>query len=193
MQLIFIFLAAAIVNNFVLTQFLGLCPFIGVSKKLSSSVGMGLAVMFVITLSSAASHVAYHNLLVRFEIQYLHLITFILTIASLVQFLEIVLKKTLPALYSSLGVFLPLMTTNCMIVGVAIINMSRSYTFVESMVNALGGGAGFLIAIVVFSGIRERMDRSSDVPKVFRGFPIALIAAGLMSLIFVGFSGLIRL
>ena len=190
MNFILLIISSAIINNLVLTQFLGLCPFFGVSKKLSSSVGMGIAVVFVMTVSSAASNLIYHLLLARFGIEYLHLIAFILTIASLVQFLDIMLKKTSPALYSSLGIFLPLMTTNCMILGVAISNMAGGHTFLDSIARGVGGGFGFFIAIVVFSGLRVRLDRCKHVPKSFQGFPIALIAASLMSLVFMGFYGL---
>ena len=190
MQLILIFLSAAIVNNFVLTRFLGLCPFLGVSKKINASLYMGLAVTIVIVLSAAAGHAVYTFALVTFGLEYLHLIVFIIIIASLVQLLEIVLRKISPSLFSSLGVFLPLMATNCIIVGVVIINMGESGTFIESVVNALGGGVGFLIAITIFAGIRERLEEN-DVPDIFKGFPIATIVAGLMSIVFMGFAGLI--
>ena len=193
MSFALIIISSALINNLVLTQFLGLCPFFGVSKKLSASAGMGIAVVFVMTVSSAASNLIYNLLLVRFDIRYLHLIAFILTIASLVQFLDIMLKKTSPALYSSLGIFLPLMTTNCMILGVAISNMAGDHGFLDAVAHGVGGGLGFFIAIVVFSGLRTRMDRCKDVPKVFQGFPIALVAAGLMSLVFIGFHGLFSL
>ena len=190
MHLILIFLSAALVNNFVLMRFLGLCPFLGVSKKMNVSLYMGLAVTVVIVLSAAAGHVAYNFALVPLGLEYLHLLVFIIVIASLVQLLEIILRKVSPSLFSNFGVFLPLMTTNCIIVGVVIINMGDSGSFMESVVNAFGGGIGFLIAITIFAGIRERLEEN-DVPDVFKGFPIATITAGLMSIVFMGFAGLI--
>ena len=190
MNLVLIFLSAAVVNNFVLTRFLGLCPFLGVSKNIGSSLYMGLAVTVVITLSAAAGHVAYNFALVPLELEYLHLIVFIIIIASLVQFLEIVLRKVSPALFSALGVFLPLMATNCIIVGVVLINITEAQTFAEAVASGFGGGVGFFIAIVIFAGIRERLEKN-DVPDLFKGFPISVIAAGLMSFAFLGFVGLI--
>jgi len=191
MNLILLFLSAAIVNNFVLTRFLGICSFIGVSKRLESSVSMGLAVVFVLTLSSAVTHMIYTQVLVRTGLEYLHIIAFILIIAALVQAVEIFLKRVSPTLYSSLGVYLPLITTNCAIIGAVLINMNEGFTFFESVIHATGAGIGYLIAIVLFAGIRERIERC-DVPKAFRGFPIALISAGLMSIAFLGFAGLIQ-
>ncbi|MCL2396831.1 MAG: electron transport complex subunit RsxA [Defluviitaleaceae bacterium] len=190
MNLILLFLSAAVVNNFVLTRFLGICPFVGVSKKLDAAVGMGVAVTFVLTLSAAVAHLVYTNLLVPFDMVYLHIIAFILIVAALVQLVEMFLKKSSPTLYTALGVYLPLITTNCAIIGAVLINMNEGYNFIESVVHATGAGVGFLMAIVVFAGIRERIERC-DVPRSFRGFPIALLAAGLMSIVFLGFAGLI--
>lgn len=191
MNLILLFLSAAIVNNFVMTRFLGICSFIGVSKKLESSVSMGIAVAFVLTLSSAVTHMIYTQVLVRAGLEYLHIIAFILIIAALVQAVEIFLRKVSPTLHSSLGVYLPLISTNCAIIGAVLINMNENFTFFQSVIHAAGAGVGYLIAIVVFAGIRERIERC-NVPKAFKGFPIALISAGLMSIAFLGFAGLIQ-
>lgn len=188
--LIVLFASAALVNNFVLSRFLGICSFLGVSKKVEAAFGMSLAVVFVLTLSSAVSYVAYEFILVPLGIEYLNIIAFILIIASLVQFVEMFLKKASPALYDSLGIYLPLITTNCIIVGAVLINMQQQYNFASSVVHALGAGVGYMIAIVVFAGIRERLQRS-NVPKSFQGFPIALVSAGLMSMAFLGFAGLL--
>ncbi|NLK36998.1 MAG: electron transport complex subunit RsxA [Epulopiscium sp.] len=192
MYLILLVLAGIFVNNYVLSQFLGICPFLGVSKKLETAVGMGVAVIFVIVLASAASYFVYNLILVPLNITYLYNIAFILVIAALVQFVEMFLKKSSPALYQALGVFLPLITTNCAVLGVAVVNMQNNYNFFEAILNGVGGAAGFALAIILFAGIRERIEYN-DTPKAFDGFPLALVAAGLMSIAFLGFQGLIKL
>ncbi len=192
MYLILLLLAGIFVNNYVLSQFLGICPFLGVSKKVDTAAGMGMAVIFVIVLACAASWLVYNLILVPLHIEYLYNIAFILVIASLVQFVEMFLKKAAPALYQALGVFLPLITTNCAVLGVAVLNMQKEYNFIESIFNGIGGAAGFALAIVLFAGIRERI-ADNDTPKAFDGFPMALVTAGLMSIAFLGFSGLIKL
>ncbi len=189
-ELILIFISAALVSNVVLSQFLGLCPFIGVSKKIKTSVGMGVAVVFVITIASACVSLIYNYILIPADLTYLQTIVFILVIAALVQFVEMVIKKYSPALYDALGVYLPLITTNCAVLGVALINAQKSYGFVTSIVNGLGTGVGFLIAIVIMAGIRERMEYN-DIPESFKGMPIVLVTAGLMAIAFMGFSGLL--
>ncbi len=188
--LLAIFLGAAFVNNFVLSKFLGICPFLGVSKKVETALGMGIAVTFVMTLASAVTFMVYNYILVPMDIIYLYNIAFILVIASLVQLVEMFIKKSSPTLYQSLGIFLPLITTNCAVLGVTVLNKDAGYNFIESVVNGFGGAVGFTIAIVLFAGIRERIVKN-DVPKSFRGFPIALISAGLMAIAFLGFSGLL--
>lgn len=192
MYLILLLLAGVFVNNYVLSQFLGICPFLGVSKKVDTAAGMGMAVIFVIVLACAASWLVYNLILEPLHIEYLYNIAFILVIASLVQFVEMFLKKAAPALYQALGVFLPLITTNCAVLGVAVLNMQKEYNFIESIFNGIGGAAGFALAIVLFAGIRERI-ADNDTPKAFDGFPMALVTAGLMSIAFLGFSGLIKL
>ena len=192
MEYILIFISAIFVNNIVLSQFLGICPFLGVSKKVETAAGMGTAVIFVITLSSGVAGAIYKFILTPLNIQYLQTIVFILVIAALVQFVEMFLKKSAPALYQALGVFLPLITTNCAVLGVAVTNMQKGYNFIESVLNAVGGAAGFALAIILFAGIRERI-ADNETPKAFDGFPMALITAGLMSIAFLGFSGLIKL
>lgn len=189
-ELLIILISAALVNNVVLSQFLGLCPFLGVSKKVDTSIGMGAAVIFVMTIASAVTSVIYTQVLVRFELEYLQTIVFILVIAALVQFVEIVLKKVMPALYQALGVYLPLITTNCAVLGIAIINVQKEYGILKSIINGFGTAAGFTIAIVILAGIRERNEHN-DVPKAFQGSPILLITAGLMAMAFVGFSGVL--
>lgn len=189
-ELLIILISAALVNNVVLSQFLGLCPFLGVSKKVDTSIGMGGAVLFVITIASAVTSVIYTQVLVRFHLEYLQTIVFILVIAALVQFVEIVLKKVMPALYQALGVYLPLITTNCAVLGIAIINVQKEYGIFKSIINGFGTAAGFTIAIVILAGIRERNEHN-DVPKAFQGSPILLITAGLMAMAFVGFSGVL--
>lgn len=190
MNLILILLGSALVNNFVLSQFLGLCPFLGVSKKVETAAGMGAAVVFVITLASAITSVLYTFILLPLDVVYLQTIVFILVIAALVQFVEMVLKKMMPSLHSALGVYLPLITTNCAVLGVALVNVQKEYTILEGIVNGLGASLGFLIAIVIMAGIREKIEHS-DVPEVFKGSPIVLITAGLMAIAFCGFAGLL--
>ncbi len=185
-------LAAIFVNNYVLSQFLGICPFLGVSKKVETAAGMGAAVIFVMTLASAVTYFVYQLILVNLGIEYLYNIAFILVIAALVQFVEMFLKKSSPSLYQALGVYLPLITTNCAVLGVAVTNMQKGYGFILSVLNGFGGAAGFAIAIILFAGIRERI-QYNNMPKAFDGFPTALVAAGLMSIAFLGFQGLITL
>ncbi|MCL2832056.1 MAG: RnfABCDGE type electron transport complex subunit A [Treponema sp.] len=191
MSLFFILISAVFINNYVLVQFLGMCPFFGVSKKTETAVGMGLSVMFVVTLSSAMTFLFYKFVLVPLNITYLRTVVFILIIASIVQFVEVFMKKMLKALYGMLGVYLPLITTNCVIFGVTLINIKNNYTFAGAIVNSLGAGAGFTLAMVLLACIRERYDNNPDVPELFRGFPLALFSAGLMSIAFMGFQGMI--
>lgn len=189
-QLLIIAIGSALVNNVVLSQFLGLCPFLGVSKKVETASGMGAAVIFVITLASAVAAVIYKFILTPLDITYLQTIVFILVIAALVQFVEMFLKKAMPPLYEALGVYLPLITTNCAVLGVALTNVSKSYSILESVINGLATAVGFTISIVILAGLREKMEYN-DVPKAFQGMPIVLITAGLMAIAFCGFSGLI--
>ncbi|WMI81263.1 electron transport complex subunit RsxA [Anaerotignum sp. MB30-C6] len=192
MDLILLVLAGVFVNNYVLSQFLGICPFLGVSRKVETAAGMGMAVIFVMSLAAGVAWLVYDLILVPLNITYLYNIAFILVIASLVQFVEMFLKKAAPALYQALGVFLPLITTNCAVLGVAVLNMQKGYNFIEAVLNGFGGATGFALAIVLFAGIRERI-ADNDTPKAFDGFPLALLTAGLMSIAFLGFSGLIKL
>jgi len=178
-------------QNYVLSRFLGICPFLGVSKKLNTAVGMSVAVTFVMVLATAVTHPINQYLLEENGLGYLQTILFILVIAALVQFVEIVLKKYVPALYNSLGIYLPLITTNCAILGVVLLNVESGYGYGQSLVNSLGAGLGFLLAMVMFAGVRERME-SSNIPKFFEGLPITLIAASLVSLSFLGFTGLVE-
>ena len=189
--LIAILMSTVLVNNYVLCQFLGCCPFLGVSKVLKDSVGMGVSVVLVMLLATAATWPIDVFLLQRYGMGYLQIIVFILVIGSIVQFLEIVLKKYIPPLYASLGVFLPLITVNCGVLGVTIANINYEYTFIESMVNALGAGLGFLLAMVIFSGIREHTE-NADPPESFKGLPITLLSVAILSLSFFGFSGVIE-
>ena len=189
-ELIIIFIGSMLVSNVVLSQFLGICPFLGVSKKVETALGMGGAVIFVITIASAIASIIYEFLLEPFQITYLQTIVFILVIAGLVQFVEMALKKMMPALYASLGVFLPLITTNCAVLGVALTNVQKEYTILESIVNGLGTAVGFTVAIVLLAGIRERIE-DNDIPESFKGSPIVLVTAGLMAIAFCGFAGLI--
>ena len=182
--------AAALVNNVVLSQFLGLCPFIGVSKKTDTAAGMGAAVIFVIMIASAVTYGLYYALLVPFKLEYLQTIVFILVIAALVQLVEMILKKFIKPLYQALGVYLPLITTNCAVLGVAISNIDSGYNFAESMANSFGISVGFLIAIVILAGIREKSE-NNKIPKAFQGTPMELLAAGLMAIAFTGFTGII--
>ena len=189
-ELIAIVMAAVLVNNYVLAQFLGICPFLGVSKKLDQAAGMSVAVIFVMLLATAVTYPIQHFVLDQNNLGYLQTIVFILVIAALVQLVEIILKKYIPALHASLGVYLPLITTNCAVLGVALLNIQESYNFIESVVYGITGGIGFLVAIVLFASIRERLV-FAEYPKSFEGFPIALVTAGLMALAFMGFSGLV--
>ena len=192
MNLILLVLAGIFVNNYVLSQFLGICPFLGVSKKVETATGMGVAVIFVITIACAAAYMVYNFILVPLNITYLYNIAFILVIVALVQFVEMFLKKSSPSLYQALGVFLPLITTNCAVLGVAVVNMQKGYNFIEAILNGIGGAAGFALAIILFAGIRERIE-FNDTPKAFDGFPLALVTAGIMSIAFLGFQGLIKI
>lgn len=189
-ELLIILISSSLVSNVVLSQFLGLCPFLGVSKKVKTAGGMGVAVIFVITLASAVAGVINRYVLIRFQIQYLDTIVFILVIAALVQFVEMFLRKSMPSLYQALGVYLPLITTNCAVLGVAINNEQAQYGILTGVVNGFATAAGFTISIVILAGIREKI-AYNDVPKSFRGMPIVLLTAGLMAIAFVGFSGLL--
>ena len=188
-QLLAITLGAILANNFIFSQFLGICPFLGVSKKVDTAVGMGIAVTFVMGLASAITWLVNKFVLVYFGLEYMQTVAFILVIASLVQFIEMFLQKSMPSLYTALGVYLPLITTNCAVLGVALLNIQENHNFIESVVYGITGGIGFLLAIVLFASIRERLV-FADYPKSFEGFPIALVTAGLMALAFMGFSGL---
>lgn len=188
-SLIGIAIGSAFISNVVLSQFLGICPFLGVSKKVKTALGMGSAVVFVITLASLVASVIYKFILVPLDITYLQTIVFILVIAALVQFVEMFLKKSMPALYQALGVYLPLITTNCAVLGVALTNVQKSYGILESVVNGFATAVGFLVSITILAGLREKMEYN-DVPKAFRGMPIVLLTAGLMAIAFFGFSGL---
>ena len=189
-ELILIIVGSALVNNIILSQFQGLCPFLGVSKKVDTSIGMGAAVIFVITLASIATNLVYSLVLVPLHLEYLQTIDFILVIAALVQFVEMFLKKSMPSLYSALGVFLPLITTNCAVLGSALTNVQKGYNFIFSVANGLGTAVGFTIAIVLLASIRESIE-DNDIPYNFQGSPIVLITSGLMAIAFMGFSGLI--
>ena len=189
-ELFTLFLGAAIINNIILTRFLGMCPFLGVSKKSDSALGMGAAVTFVIVVSSIVTYFLYHNVLVLLGLEYMDLITFILVIASFVQLVEMIIKKFSPALSKSLGIFLPLITTNCAVLGVALDNIANGYTFVEMLTYSVSVSVGFTLVLYIFSTIRERLD-IADTPKSFVGNPIALIVAGLMALAFSGLAGLV--
>lgn len=181
--------SAIFVQNFVLSRFLGLCPYIGVSKKLDSALGMGMAVIFVMTMASTFTWLIQTYLLVPLKLEFLQTIAFILTIASLVQLVEMIIQKTAPALYKALGVFLPLITTNCAVLGVAILNIKDELNFIEAILNGFFAGVGFTLVLVLMAGIRERLEKA-EVPKAMRGMPIAMIVAGCMALAFLGFSGL---
>ncbi len=187
-----ILIGGLLVNNFVLSQFLGICPFLGVSKKLGSAVGMSVAVIVVMLMSTAATYPLYHFVLEPNDLSYLQTIVFILIIAALVQLVEIVLRRFVPPLYNALGIYLPLITTNCAVLGVTILNIDSGYTFAQSMVNALGAGLGFLLAMVMFAGVRERLE-SAEIPESLKGLPITLVAASLVSVSFLGFQGLFGL
>ena len=183
-------IAAILVNNYILVQFLGCCSFFGVSKKTDTAIGMGMAVVFVMALASAVSWAVWYFILDPLGLDYMQTVAFILVIAGLVQFVEMFLKKNIPTLYTALGVYLPLITTNCAVLGVALLNVQNDYNFISSVVYGITGGLGFLLAIFLFAAVREQLEVSSDIPKSFEGFPIALVTAGLMALAFMGFSGL---
>ena len=189
-DLLVILIASSLVNNVVLSQFLGLCPFLGVSKKTNTATGMGVAVIFVITLASAVAGAIFQFILVPFNITYLQTIVFILVIAALVQFVEMFLKKFIPGLYQSLGVYLPLITTNCAVLGVALTNVQKNYGILAGVVNGFATAVGFTISSIILAGIREKMEYN-DIPESFKGMPIVLITAGLMAIAFCGFSGLL--
>ncbi|PHO08173.1 electron transport complex subunit RsxA [Thermoanaerobacterium thermosaccharolyticum] len=189
-KLILILISSILVNNFVLVRFLGECPFLGVSKKIETALGMGIAVTFVMTIASAFAYIVYNMILLPLGLSYLETIAFILVIASLVQFVEMVIKKSSPALHQALGIYLPLITTNCAVLGVALLNVQESYNFIEAVINGFGSAVGFTLAVVLYAGIRERLELA-PISKVLEGFPIALIGAGLMSIAFLGFQGLI--
>ena len=190
-KLIIILLSAVFINNYVLSRFLGICPFLGVSKKLDSATGMSLAVIFVMLIATAVTYPIQYFLLTPNNLGYLQTIVFILVIAALVQLVEIVLKRYIPSLHQSLGVYLPLITTNCAVLGVTILNIDEGYTFLEAMVNSLGSGLGFFLAMVMFSGVRSKIE-GSDIPESFKGWPVTLIAASITSLSFMGFGGVIE-
>ena len=187
--LVGILVAAILSENFILVKFYGICPFMGVSKKIDTALGMGMAVTFVMALASAATYAVYHLMLVPLNLQYMQTVAFILVIASIVQVVEMFLKKAVPALYKALGIFLPLITTNCAVLGVALLNVQKGYDFLQSVLNGACGGLGFTVSIVLFASLRERVDKA-ECPEYFKGFPLTLIAAGLMALAFMGFSGL---
>ena len=189
-KLLSITLGAILANNFIFSQFLGCCPFLGVSKKVDTAVGMGVAVTFVMGLASAVCFVVNRFILIPLDLAYMQTVAFILVIASLVQFIEMFLQKSMPSLYTALGVYLPLITTNCAVLGVVLLNVQNNYNFIESVVYGITGGLGFLLAIFLFASVRERLDATMECPKAFEGFPIALVTAGLMALSFMGFSGL---
>ena len=188
-SLVGILVAAILSENFLLVKFYGICPFMGVSKKIDTALGMGMAVTFVMALASAATYGVYYLMLVPLGLQYLQTLAFILVIASIVQVVEMFLKKAVPALYKALGIFLPLITTNCAVLGVALLNVQKGYDFLQSVLNGACGGLGFTVSIVLFASLRERVDKA-ECPECFKGFPLTLIAAGLMALAFMGFSGL---
>ena len=190
-EILIIMMSVILTNNFVLSQFLGICPFLGVSKKLDSAVGMGVAVTFVMVLATLATWPIQKFILDAFNIGYLQTVVFILVIASLVQLVEMTLKKYMPPLYKSLGVFLPLITTNCAVLGVTLMNINDGYNFIESIVCAVGAGIGFLLAMVLFAGLREKLENCKGIPECFQGIPITLITASILSMAFMGFSGVV--
>ena len=189
-EMMTILVSAILVDNFVLAKFMGICPFLGVSKKIDSALGMSAAVTFVMVMASAVTFPIY-QILNKYELGYLKTVAFILVIATFVQLLEIVLKKFMPPLYKSLGVYLPLITTNCAVLGVTVLNIDNGYNFLQSIVSALGGGLGFTLALILFSGVRQKME-NTDIPKAFKGLPITLIAAAILAVSFVGFSGVVE-
>lgn len=191
MNVILLAISAALVNNVILSQFMGICPFLGVSKKVSTAAGMGGAVIFVMTIASAVTSLIYYYVLVPLDLSYLNTIVFILVIAALVQFVEMFLKKAVPSLYQALGVYLPLITTNCAVLGIALTNVQDGLNVGESIVNGMFSAAGFALAIIIMAGIREKIEHN-DVPESFKGAPIVLISAGLMAIAFMGLNGLIK-
>ena len=190
-SLILILMGGVLVNNYVLNQFLGICPFLGVSKKVNQASGMGMAVIFVMLFATAATWPIYNYVLVPLKIEYFQTIVFILVIATLVQFVEIILKRFIPSLHASLGIYLPLITTNCAVLGVTINNITAGYSFLESMISSLGVGLGFLLAMLLFAGVRSKLD-DSNAPKCFRGLPVTLIAASIVAMAFYGFAGIVE-
>ena len=190
-ELILILMGGVLINNYVLNQFLGICPFLGVSKKVSQASGMGFAVIFVMLFATAATWPIYNLVLVPLKLEYLQTIVFILVIATLVQFVEILLKRFIPALFNALGIYLPLITTNCAVLGVTINNIADGYNFLESMISSLGVGIGFLLAMLLFAGVRSALD-DSNAPKCFRGLPVTLISASIVALSFYGFAGIVE-
>ncbi|MDR1886804.1 MAG: electron transport complex subunit RsxA [Prevotellaceae bacterium] len=192
MEYILIIIAAVFVNNVVLAQFLGICPFLGVSGKVSTSAGMGGAVIFVLTLAAIVTYLIQHFILIPLQIEYMQTISFILVIAALVQMVEIILKKASPSLYQALGIFLPLITTNCAVLGIAILSIQKDYNLAQTAVFALANGVGFALALILFAGLREQLDLTSNVPKQMKGYPIALIVAGLLAMAFMGFGGIVK-
>ncbi len=189
MDYLMIFITAIFVNNIILSQFLGICPFLGVSKRISTAIGMGFAVMFVMTLATVVTFLIYYTFLQPYQLKFMTTVTFILVIASLVQMVELVIKKTSPALYQSLGIFLPLITTNCAVLGIAILTIQKNYTLLAGICYTLASAMGFTLAIVIFAGIRERLERT-DIPQALKGTPIVLISAALLSMAFMGFAGI---
>lgn len=189
MTYLMIFVTAIFVNNIILSQFLGICPFLGVSKKISTAIGMGIAVMFVMTLATTVTFLIYYTFLQPYNLKFMTTVTFILVIASLVQMVEIIIKKSTPSLYQSLGIFLPLITTNCAVLGIAILTIQKNYTLLAGICYTLASAMGFTLAIVIFAGIRERLERT-DVPDALKGTPIVLISAALLSMAFMGFAGI---
>ncbi|MBR4514881.1 MAG: RnfABCDGE type electron transport complex subunit A [Lachnospiraceae bacterium] len=192
MNIFIIMVSASLVSNVILSQFLGICPFLGVSKKVSTAAGMGGAVIFVMTISSAVTSVVYYYVLLPLSLDYLNTIVFILVIAALVQFVEMFLKKVVPSLYKALGVYLPLITTNCAVLGIAIKNVQDGLNILESVINGMFSAVGFAIAIIIMAGIREKLENNDQIPESFKGAPIVLLTAGLMSIAFMGLQGLIR-
>lgn len=191
MSIFGIFISALLINNFVLSRFLGICSFLGVSKKVETATGMGAAVTFVMVLASTMAYLVFNFILVPLHIEYLYTLAFVLVIAALVQFVEMVIKKLSPDLYKALGIFLPLITTNCAVLGVAVLNMNEKYSLIKSIVNGVGAALGYTLAIVLLAGIREKIELNEGMPECLKGLPISLIIAGLMSIAFLGFQGLI--
>lgn len=189
LELVLLSLGTILVNNFVLVQFMGICPFLGVSKKVDTAIGMSMAVTFVMTAASAVTYLLQTYVLEKLGIEYMQTVAFILVIAVLVQFVEMVLEKMMPSLYNALGIYLPLITTNCAVLGVAILNITNGYDFIHSVTYGFSGGLSFMLAIVLFAGVRERLEKA-DIPEALKGFPIALITAGLIAMAFLGFQGL---